>query len=381
MYRRDLLWAGTLSGFALLTERVFAQSGSGKTIPWADQPTPAPPAAQNAVRNVTPWESLDTWITPNEKFFSIAHYNRPTIDAALWRLNLSGLVNATALTLDQLKAAPRQEVSFTLECSGNNGRSPSQSLVGNAHWTGTRLADVLKSAYIQDKAVEVVFYGADQGEDVANRGAPYEVKYTDTFARGMPVADAMNPANILCYEMNGAPLPAANGYPLRLIAPGWFGIANVKWLTHIEVIDHRYPGRFMGREYVTLREVQRDGQTVMAETPVGRMLIKSAPGRVVQHGDRYQIEGMAWGPHPISAVEVKVDNGPWQKAKLDDSKAPFTWQAWTLDWKPAPGEHTITTRAIDATGTAQPAPDDPIIANKKTYWESNGQITRRVQIA
>ena len=93
--------------------------------------------------------------------------------------------------------------------------------------------------------MEVVFYGADQGEDVANSGAPYEVKYTDTFARSMPVADAMNPVNILCYEMNGAPLPAANGYPLRLIAPGWFGIANVKWLTHVEVIDRRYPGRFM----------------------------------------------------------------------------------------------------------------------------------------
>ena len=80
-------------------------------------------------------------------------------------------------------------------------------------------------------------------------------------------AEAMNPANILCYEMNGAPLPAANGYPLRLIAPGWFGIANVKWLTHIEVVDRRFPGRFMSREYVTMREVQRDGQTVMAETP------------------------------------------------------------------------------------------------------------------
>ena len=145
---------------------------------------------------------------------------------------------------------------------------------------------MLRSAGIQDKAAEIVFYGADQGEDVANRGAPYEVKYTDTFARSMPVVDAMNPANILCYEMNGAPLPAANGYPLRLIAPGWFGIANVKWLTHIEVVDRRYPGRFMSREYVTMREVQRDGHTVMEETPVGRMLIKSAPGRVVQNGDQ-----------------------------------------------------------------------------------------------
>jgi len=239
---------------------------------------------------------------------------------------------------------------------------------------------VLRSAGIQDKAAEIVFYGADQGEDVANRGAPYEVKYTDTFARSMPVADAMNPANILCYEMNGAPLPAANGYPVRLIAPGWFGIANVKWLTHIEVIDHRYPGRFMSREYVTMREVQRDGHMVMQETPVGRMLIKSAPGRVIQHGDQYQIEGMAWGPNPISTVEVKIDKGAWQKAKLDGSKAPFTWQAWTLDWKPTPGDHTITTRATDTAGVVQPAPDDSLIANKKTYWESNGQITRHVQI-
>jgi DMSO/TMAO reductase YedYZ molybdopterin-dependent catalytic subunit len=287
MYRRDLLRGGALAGFALLTERVFAQTASGKVITWSDQPVPIPPPAQNAIHNLTPWESLDSWITPNDKWFSIAHYNRPTIDAATWRLNLSGLVNPTALTLDQLKSAPRQEVTFTLECSGNNGLPFAQSMVGNAQWTGTRLADVLRSAGIQDKAAEVVFYGADQAEDVANRGAPYEVKYIDTFARSMSVADAMNSANILCYGMNGAPLPAANGYPLRLIAPGWFGIANVKWLTHIEVLDHRYPGRFMSREYVTMREVQRNGQTVMAETPVGHMLIKSAPGRVVQVGSGY----------------------------------------------------------------------------------------------
>ena len=82
MDRRDLLRAGVLSGFALLTERAFAQPASGKTIPWADQPPPIPPPAQNAIHNLTPWESLDSWITPNDKFFSIAHYNRPTIDAA-----------------------------------------------------------------------------------------------------------------------------------------------------------------------------------------------------------------------------------------------------------------------------------------------------------
>jgi DMSO/TMAO reductase YedYZ molybdopterin-dependent catalytic subunit len=175
-----------------------------------------------------------------------------------------GLLKPTALTLDAINAAPRQEVTFTLECSGNNGLPFFRSAVWNAQWAGTGLADVLRSAGIQDKAVEVVFYGADQGEDVANRGAPYEVKYTDTFARGMSIADAMNPANILCYEMNGVPLPAANGYPLRLIAPGWLGIANVKWLTHIEVLDHRYPGRFMSREYVT------SSADILFGTPLGR---------------------------------------------------------------------------------------------------------------
>lgn len=148
MHRRDLLLTGALTGFALLTERVFAQSAPGKVIPWADQPPPIPPPAQNAIHNLTAWESLDSWVTPNDKFFSIAHYNRPTMDAAAWRLNLSGLVKPTALTLDQLKAAPRQEVTFTLECSGNNGLPSFHSAVGNAQWAGTRLADVLRSASI-----------------------------------------------------------------------------------------------------------------------------------------------------------------------------------------------------------------------------------------
>jgi hypothetical protein len=88
---------------------------------------------------------------------------------------------------------------------------------------------------------------------------------------------------------------------------------------------------------------------------------------------------MAWGG-PIQSVEVKVDNGPWTKAKLDDNAAEFAWRLWSLDWSPSPGEHTITSRAIDAVGNVQPAPNDPVIANKKTYWESNGQITRHVRI-
>ena len=197
----------------------------------------------------------------------------------------------------------------------------------------------------------------------------------------MPVADAMNPANLLCYEMNGAALPAANGFPLRLIAPGWYGVANVKWLTRIELVNQRFLNRFMGRDYVTIREVRHGDTTIMEETSVGRMLLKSAPARVVQFDGRYQIEGAAWGPTSIAAVEVKIDNGPWVKAKLAESKSPWSWRFWSLDWQATSGDHAITSRAIDTGGILQPAMVDPVIANKKTYWESNGQITRQVRIA
>jgi DMSO/TMAO reductase YedYZ molybdopterin-dependent catalytic subunit len=182
--------------------------------------------------------------------------------------------------------------------------------------------------------------------------------------------------------MNGAPLPVMHGAPLRLIAPGWYGIANVKWLERIQVLPTRYEGRFMGRDYVTMRTEQHGGDTVTRFTLVGHDLLKSAPAKVVRNNGQYRIIGAAWGP-PVARVEVSVDGGPWQPATLDEGAgAPFAWTLWSLPWDtPAAGEHTVTSRAIDAAGNIQPAMDDPTIANKQTYWESNGQITRRVHIA
>lgn len=381
MQRRDLLLSGALMGIGLASQSTFAQSSRVKVIPWSDQPAPVPPQAEHVIRGLTRWEDLDTQITPNDKFFSIAHYNRPQIDPKTWRLDVSGkLSKPISLTLDQLKALPRHEVTYTLECSGDNGLPFFWSAVGNARWVGASLAETLKAAHINDDALEVVFYGSDQGEEVVRAGTPLEYKFTANFARSIPIAEAMNPANLLCYEMNGAPLPAANGFPCRLIVPGWYGIANVKWLTRIEVTNQRFLNRFMGRDYVTIREEQRDGKPVIVETSVGRLLLKSAPARVVERDGHYQIQGMAWGPKPIATVEVQIDNGNWAKADLVQSKSPFEWQAWRLDWPPTPGDHTITSRAIDIAGTVQPAMDDPVIANKKTYWESNGQITRHVRI-
>jgi DMSO/TMAO reductase YedYZ molybdopterin-dependent catalytic subunit len=383
MQRRELLLSGAAAGIATVSSRAFAQTAASgnKLIAWTDIPPPVPEPLQNVVKGITRWEDLGSWITPNDKWFSIAHYERPQIDPKTWRLEISGLVvKPTTLTLDQLKALPRKEITSTIECSGSNGLPFAQSMIGNAAWAGASLAEALQAAGIKDSGIEIVFYGIDKGEETVRPGTPLEYKYTANFARSMPIAEAMNPANLLCYEMNGSPLPAANGYPVRLIVPGWYGVANVKWLTRIDVLDKRYLGRFMGRDYVTIREEQHDGQTIMAETTVGHMLLKSAPGRIVQRDGRYQIEGMAWGP-TVAAVEVKIDNGPWRQALLDDSKSQFAWRSWHLDWSPTPGEHTVTSRAIDQYGKVQPAMNDPLIANKKTYWESNGQITRHFAIA
>jgi hypothetical protein len=156
----------------------------------------------------------------------------------------------------------------------------------------------------------------------------------------------------------------------------------VKWLERIEVQDTPFMGRFMARDYVTLREEPRDGTVVGIETSVGRDRLKSAPARVTRHDNQYRIIGMAWGA-PIAKVEVRIDDGPWMAASIDRSEeADHAWRVWSFDWeRPSPGEHRITSRAVDFQGNVQPAVTDPVIANKRTYWESNGQVTRRVLVS
>ncbi|MBB3458158.1 DMSO/TMAO reductase YedYZ molybdopterin-dependent catalytic subunit [Rhizobium sp. BK313] len=320
---------------------------------------------------------MNTFITPNDKFFSISHFNRPTIDEKSWSLDIGGLVKKPfKLTLADIKARPRQEVVFTVECSGNHGFPFFTGGIGNARWAGTPLAPILKEASILDNGIEVVFFGTDRG-DVEIR----DMKMQQNFARSMSLADAMNPDNLLCYEMNGATLPTPNGFPLRLIAPGWYGIANVKWLKAIEVRDTRFMSLLMARDYVTIREEEHNGETRWIETSVGRALIKSAPAKVTRTDSGYRIIGAAWGA-PIDRVEVRIDQGPWKPAVIDHSEeAEHAWKIWSLDWaNPSPGEHTVTSRAIGTTGQIQPAMDDPLIAKKHTYWESNGQVTRRIRI-
>jgi DMSO/TMAO reductase YedYZ molybdopterin-dependent catalytic subunit len=368
-------------------------------LPWLDQPPGAPPP--NVAGSQLVWEELDSWLIPPEKFHYVAHYGIPSdLDAGSWRVGVSGLVaNPLSLSLADLRARPRREVDFTLECSGNHGFPIVTGLIGNARWAGASLAPLLEEARLLKDAIEVVFYGIDGGlQTIRDNTGIFRAGQTGTippgggltvneqFARSMSLDDALDPRNLLCYEMNGEDLPHKNGFPVRLIAPGWYGVANVKWLTRIEVRDQRHAGNYMARDYVSIREEQRDGHPFWTFSTVRHFRLKSAPAKVVRRDSRYVVLGAAWGA-PIAAVEVRIDDGPWLPARLFGPVAHrrrsrgLAWRFWTFNWgTPAAGEHRVTSRAFDTDGNMQPAPNDPFLASKVTFWESNGHITRQVLI-
>lgn len=328
-------------------------------------------------RRMVKWDELKEWITPSEDLFTVGHYGTPTVDAATWRLEIGGMVKkARTLTLAEIKARPRKEILATLECSGNGAGTGFMGAVGNIRWGGTPLAPLLKDCGLMERGVEVVFYGADQKAEKIR-----ENQYDQHFARSLSREDAMRGDIILAYEMNGQPLNVGHGFPLRLVVPGWYGVAWVKWLTRIEVQDRRFMSKFMARDYVTIRGEEVDGDTIWKETSVSWMNVKSMVGRLMKLKDgSLRFTGAAWNDGtPIESVELQVDGGPWWRARLHKPQpSPYAWTFWSYDWKyPVGGEHSVVCRAADARGVVQPSADDPRIKLKKTYWEASQQHPRR----
>jgi DMSO/TMAO reductase YedYZ molybdopterin-dependent catalytic subunit len=327
------------------------------------------------------WENLTEWVTATDQFFAVSHYGTANVAADDWKLRVEGLVEKpVAMSLDDLKARPRKEVTATLECSGNGAAASFMGAIGNAKWAGTPLAPLLRECGPKAEAIGAVFWGADKGKEKVHK----DIEFDANFARSLSMPDALRDGIMLAYEMNGQPLAAGHGFPIRLIVPGWYGIAWVKWLERIELVDRPFENRFMARDYVTLRGEERDGKIVYTEKSVGPMNVKSLVARVTRRPDGVvRIMGAAWTDGtPIKSVEVKIDDGDWAPARLDEQhKEEFCWQFWSYDWKDAkPGEHTLVSRATDEKGRVQPSADDPAIKLKKTYWEANGQYPRRVKV-
>ena len=307
-----------------------------------------------------PLEALRYDLTPAGLHYLLIHFDIPFADAHAWRLEIGGLVERPqVLSLAALRALPSRSVAVTLECAGNgrgqlSPRYPSvpwlEEGVSTAQWTGVPLADALACAGLHADARELVFRGADRGLD---RGVEHD------YARSLPIDEAMKPDVLLAYAMNGQPLLPQHGRPLRLIVPGWYGMASVKWLARIEAMDRPFDGL---QQAVSYRFKKQAGE---AGVPCALMRVNSLmapPGipdfysrRRFLAAGRVTLTGRAWsgGGTPVAGVEFAID-GAWREARIEASQGRFAWCRWSFEWDATPGEHQLACRATDGAGNAQP---------------------------
>jgi len=323
---------------------------------------------------------LTSWKTPEDEFFTFHQTETVTTDGSDWTLTIGGFVEKPLkLTLSQIRSRPdKRDLPVTIECSGNGAGPGANGMVSNGVWTGTGLAGLLQECGIKNEAREIAFFGMDM-ERERNSGN------VTPHGRSLYLPDAMDSKAMLAYELNGKPLTAEHGFPLRLIIPGWYGMTQIKWLAHIEVMDRRYEGTHMSRNYHTmLAAPPAIGDDVVLETSISKTLLKSVVARVTRRkgaegGYLYKISGAAWGgPAAITNVEVRVDNGAWRGATINERGGDFAWVLWSLDWTDAvPGPHTLISRAINANGSVQPTLQE-LRRTIKSIREDNSQWPRKI---
>jgi DMSO/TMAO reductase YedYZ molybdopterin-dependent catalytic subunit len=380
--RRDILKSGlAVTGLGILgiPDWAIPALAQGETlVPFTDMPESFP-LATGPDRRIIDVRKIDGPFTPKDQFFTTQHYGHPEIDPAAFRLKVTGLVDRPrSFSLDELRRMGGTELIAGFECSGN--RRPLQGLISNARWTGLPLRKVLDQAGIKREAREFVFFGADHGdEEVEFRTNKFTVD--QQFGRSLPREKALSGEPFLAYALNGDPLTKHQGSPLRLIVPGWYGVANVKWLSHIHVQEDQYLGKYQARWYRTLKGEMIDGEMKWKEAAITHLQVKSFIARVSRDGSQHKVMGVALTDGtPLKSVEVKIDDGPWQAATMDPATSgKYSWKLFTFAWSGAtPGEHTLVSRVNDANGKVQPTEKE--LENKKTFLEDNSQHPRKVMI-
>jgi DMSO/TMAO reductase YedYZ molybdopterin-dependent catalytic subunit len=297
-------------------------------------------------------------VMPNARFYMRNNFRMPYLDAATFRLTVGGVVERPqSFTLRDLQNMRSSTLVATLECAGN-GRSlferPTEGekwglgAVSTAEWTGVPLLEILDRAGVRPEVKDVLFRGADGGPvDGRSNGMRFE----RSLCRDDAGADVL-----LAYAMNGEPLPVEHGYPLRLIVPGWYAVASVKWLTDIELIDRTFTGHYQGDKY--RYEWERDGHPVSEPVTLQRvraLITEPSADAEVRPGE-LAIRGVAWsGAAPIARVEVSVNGSGWQDARLVSQRHRYSWQWWELLTRVEASEQlVIRARATDLAGRTQP---------------------------
>jgi len=327
----------------------------------------------------TPLSYLETPITPNDAFFVRYHLaDIPKVDAKTWRVRLGGEgANSQAqLSLDDLKALPASEIVAVCQCSGNR-RGLSQPHVpgvewgygamGCARWKGARLKEVLDRVGLKHEAVEVVFNGAE---------GPV-VDKTPDFIKSIPVWKALEDTTLIAYEMNGAALPHWNGFPARIIVPGWTGTYWVKHVTSIDAVTKPFDGFWMKSAYriplgkfpLVSRFTSQDNAstTPITEMVVNSLITSPVADATVKLGSSVTVSGLAWdGGYGIRSVELSVDDGQsWTEARLGEDLGRFAFRPWKYSFVPhLRGKYVVKARATNQIGQTQTA---QLIANPAGY--------------
>lgn len=316
----------------------------------------------------TPTSALANAITPTTQIFVRSNFAVPALAGEAHRLAITGMVaHAFDISVGELRSLRQlcSDVTMTMECAGNGridlcplptGELWADGAVSTSRWTGLPLRILLERAEVDANAIEILVEGADTG--------PTSDGSTAGFGRSLSIADAMRDDVLLAFDVNGGPLTAAHGAPLRLIVPGWYGMASVKWVTRISALPHHYEGYFQSRRYI----YDEPGQD---PTPVTRVRVKSmitspAAGTTIARGV-IDIAGWAWtGNGSIARVEVAIDGGSgWRDAELLQRDSNFAWTRWMLRWEPDHGgRHALRSRATDSAGNTQP---DAISWNRLGY--------------
>jgi DMSO/TMAO reductase YedYZ molybdopterin-dependent catalytic subunit len=317
---------------------------SKSSMPISSPKIPLPPTSANipagsifAEETLAPFVASE--LTPNDKFYRIdTDLIVPSVDANTWRLNVRGLVRNGPLqfTYDELKAMPSTSEYATLECISDKIDG---DLISTAYWKGVSLKSILERAQVLPAAIYIVFRCSD-GYDV-----------------GIPLDRGLMDGTILAYEMNGVPLPAEHGFPVRAIVPGLYGMMNAKWITDIELVDTVYEGFWQRRGWANNAKYQTHSKIVFPGDAL-RNRFEELSTNSVTVGSKSPIAGVAFaGDRGISKVEVSTDGGnTWQNTSIKDPLSSNSWVLWALDWIPQnKGKYNIVVRATDKAGNMQTA--------------------------
>jgi DMSO/TMAO reductase YedYZ molybdopterin-dependent catalytic subunit len=316
-----------------------------------------------------PFLPIDSFLTPTELFYIRSHFPAPRLELGTYRLRIDGAVRRPlSLSYQELRDMPSETRAAILECAGNDrvflvpqvaGAQWELGAVGNAEWTGVPLGALLERAGLDEDVCEIVLEGADRGTPAEQPVPPGQISY----ARSLPRDKSMQRDVLIAYRMNGRDLPLDHGYPVRAIVPGHYGMASVKWLTHIQAVREPFRGYWQTSDYGYWDYL--DGMPV--RRALGEMKLKSeiarprvyetlAPTRV------YTISGAAWaGETEVAGVSVSTDGGQtWAEADFLDPAQRYAWRRWKFDWltPKKPGRYTLLARARGADGSAQPDKHD-----------------------